>query len=126
MTWRLELNNPSYNTAREGKMPRKKATRDPHICPSCGTKVEKPVKTWQLVSPLPDAYGRITITIMGSFRCPNCGESWRTVISKVKAGDRGIEVEGARGRKKLEAEKPPRREGEIIEIDIDDIDEEEL
>jgi hypothetical protein len=45
-------------------MPRKKQS-EPDVCPNCGTKVDKPTKTWQLVSPLPDAYGRITITVMG-------------------------------------------------------------
>jgi predicted molibdopterin-dependent oxidoreductase YjgC len=29
------------------------------VCPRCGTRVEEPVKTWTLVSPLPDKKGRI-------------------------------------------------------------------
>ncbi len=94
----------------------------------CGTRVEKPVKTWQLVAPMPDRYGRITITIMGVFECPNCGHRWRTVISKIKTGGGEVEVETAKGRKKLGTSKPkeaPKRVGQIIEIDLDELDEEE-
>jgi len=92
-------------------LPRK---RDPFVCPKCGTRVEEPVKTWTLVSPFPDKYGRITVTVMGSFRCPNCGYSWRSVIKKLKTG--GDEEAARRG----EEEKP--EPGTIIEIDLDDLD----
>jgi len=101
-------------------MPKRK---DVYICPKCGTRVEKPVKTWQLISPLPDSKGRITITVMGSFVCPNCGYKWRGVISKLKVGGKTVEIEGARGAKSIEAEEEER--AEIIEIDIDELDEEE-
>jgi len=95
-----------------------------NICPMCGTKAE-PYKTWQLVSPLPDAQGRITITIMGMFECPNCGHKWRGVVSKIKAGGSGVEVEGARGKKVL-GEKPGReRKAKIIEIEVNFEKEEE-
>ncbi len=93
-------------------MPRRK---DPYVCPKCGTRVQEPVKTWTIVSPLPDKYGRITITIMASFVCPNCGYKWRAPIKKIKTG--GEEGEG-RGKKE---EKP--EPGTIIEIDLDDLDE---
>ena len=98
-------------------MPRRRQ-RDPYVCPVCGTRVE-PKKTWQLVSPFPDSKGRITITVMGSFECPNCGHKWRAVISKIKVGSESVEVEGAKG-KLAESRKEEKREGEIIEIDIDE------
>ena len=104
-------------------MPRGK--KDPYVCPKCGTRTE-PSKTWQLVSPFPDAKGRITITVMGSFVCPECGHRWRGVVSKIKVGGSEVEVESGKGAKaeiKSEKEKEERR-GEIIEIDIDDLDEE--
>ncbi|ABM80762.1 hypothetical protein [Hyperthermus butylicus] len=99
-------------------MPRK---RDPYVCPRCGTRTE-PAKTWQLVSPFPDSRGRITITVMGSFVCPNCGHRWRAVVSKIKVGGDQVEVEtgsGAKARLAGEKEKEERR-GEVIEIDIDE------
>jgi len=105
-------------------MPRRK--RDPYVCPKCGTRTE-PSRTWQLVSPFPDAKGRITITVMGSFVCPECGHRWRAVVSKIKAGGSEVEVEsgkGARAAIKSSREKEERR-GEIIEIDIDNVDEED-
>lgn len=105
-------------------MPRRK--RDPNICPMCGTKVEKPYKTWQLVAPMPDAYGRITITVMGMFECPSCGHKWRAVISKIKTGGGEVEVETTKGKKKLGTKQPvAKRQGQIIEIDLDELDEEE-
>ena len=93
-------------------MPRKK---DPYVCPRCGTRVQEPAKTWTIVSPLPDKYGRITITIMASFVCPNCGYKWRAPIQKIKTGGE----EGEKGREKEEKPEP----GTIIEIDLDDLDE---
>ncbi len=105
-------------------MPKK---HPPNICPYCGEKVEKPYKTWQLVSPLPDSRGRITITIMGMYQCSN-GHKWRAVVSKIKVGGEGeVEVEGAKGRKVLSGGKrEERREGEVFEIDLSELDEEEL
>jgi predicted RNA-binding Zn-ribbon protein involved in translation (DUF1610 family) len=88
----------------------RKKTRDPFVCPRCGTRVTEPDKTWTLVSPIPDKYGRITVTIMGSFTCPNCGYKWRAVIKKIKEG-------GA-----PPGEQAPKEEGEIIEIDLSDLD----
>lgn len=98
-----------------------KRVRDPFICPRCGARVE-PSKTWQLVSPFPDSKGRITITVMGSFVCPECGHKWRGVVSKLKVGGEEVELETGLGRKaKLGAEKKEeKREGAIFEIDIDE------
>jgi len=98
-------------------------------CPMCGTEVQ-PAKTWQLVSPLPDADGRLTITVMGSFKCPSCGYSWRGKVSVMKVGPNG-EVEFQKGKtkrrkkKKKEKEEQPRG-GTVIEIDISEIIEDEL
>jgi predicted RNA-binding Zn-ribbon protein involved in translation (DUF1610 family) len=103
-------------------MPRRQK-RDPYICPRCGARAEKPVKTWQLISPFPDAKGRITITIMGVFECPQCGYRWRTVVSKIKAGGSSVEVEGAKGRKAIEEEEENR--AYVIELDLDELDEED-
>jgi len=106
-------------------MPRKKQ-QDPYVCPTCGVRVEKPEKTWQLVSPLPDAQGRITITVMGSFVCPN-GHKWRAVISKIRAGGSGVEVEGKKGTKKVVASSEEDKDrAEVIELDLSDIDKVDL
>jgi len=87
--------------------------KDPFVCPRCGTRVKEPVKTWTVVSPLPDKYGRITVTIMGSFVCPNCGYKWRAVIKKLKTG----------GEEPGSEKKEEKEEGTIIEIDLSDLDE---
>jgi len=93
-------------------------------CPRCSTEVQ-PEKTWQLISPLPDSEGRITITIMGSFRCGNCGYRWRGVVSKIKAGGEEVEVEGAAGKKSLRSREKVKREGTVIEVDLSDLNIEE-
>ncbi len=101
--------------------------KDPYVCPECGTRVAEPKKTWQLVSPMPDSHGRITITIMGSFECPNCGHKWRAVISKIKVGGDEVEVETKNKKKKLKGSQKPkedREEGEVIELDLSDIEKE--
>ncbi len=86
--------------------------KDPLVCPKCGTRASEPVKTWTLVSPIPDRKGRITVTVMGSFVCPNCGYSWRAVVQKIKTeASEPLEEEGERS------------EGEIIEIDLSELDE---
>ncbi len=97
-------------------------------CPLCGTEVKNPEKTWQLVSPIPDAEGRVTITVMGSFRCPNCGHRWRTKVSVIKVGPSGeVEIGGRRRRKKSkEGKVKEERRGKVIEVDISKILEEEL
>ncbi|RLG83294.1 MAG: chromatin protein Cren7 [Thermoprotei archaeon] len=88
-------------------------------CPKCGTEVKEPIKTWQLVAPIPDKKGRITVTVMGVFQCPGCGYKWRGVVSKIKVGSAGIEV-GGKEIKEEEEKRPPK----IIEIDIDNLEEE--
>ncbi|UXD21433.1 Chromatin protein Cren7 [Ignicoccus pacificus DSM 13166] len=104
-------------------MVRKKRQKDPFVCPKCGTRVTEPVKTWQLVSPMPDSKGRVTITVMGSFQCPNCGHKWRGVVSKLKVGGGEVEMEVGKKKKKMESTtEPQKEEGEVIELDIDEID----
>ncbi len=98
-------------------MPKKR--RPANICPYCGTQVE-PIRTWQLTSPMPDARGRITVTVMGSFSCPECGHRWRGVISKIKIGGEDIEIETGTTRKKLSGKEKEKRQGEVFEIDIDE------
>lgn len=89
-------------------MPRRR--QKPSICPRCGADAGDPVKTWTLVSPIPDRYGRVTITVMGSFTCPSCGNNWRTVLKRIKAGEEPGEKE------------PVEREpGQIIEIDLSEL-----
>ena len=62
---------------------------------------------------------------MGSFVCPNCGYKWRAVISKIKVGGESVEIEAGRGAKaSMKSEgKEEKRQGEIIEIDIDEDEE---
>ena len=56
-------------------------------CKKCGnTSFEgvKPNKTWQMYSPMPDRDGNITITVMGSLTCPNCGKNVRGALKTIK------------------------------------------
>ncbi|MCS7128025.1 MAG: chromatin protein Cren7 [Sulfolobales archaeon] len=87
-------------------------------CPNCGTVVSEPTKTWQLVAPIPDRKGRITVTVMGAFECPNCSHKWRDVVSKLKIGETSVEVSG----REIGIEE--KREPKVIEIDLENLDEE--
>lgn len=71
-------------------MPRRAS--DPFTCPSCGTRASSPIRTWTLVSPIPDRYGRVTVTVMGAFVCENCGKTWSGPIQKFKSGGEGREA----------------------------------
>ncbi len=89
-------------------------------CPKCGRETQ-PLKTWHLTSPLPDARGRIAITIMGSFKCPSCGHGWRSRVGVVRVGgEHDVELEGGRGRS-IERGEAPEGRGKVIEVDISDI-----
>ncbi|OYT46899.1 MAG: chromatin protein Cren7 [Desulfurococcales archaeon ex4484_42] len=95
-------------------------------CPQCGTEVKQPEKTWQLISPLPDTEGRVTITVMGTFKCPNCGYRWRTKVSTLKVGPGGEVEIGGRSKRRRKKRSGEKVEGKVIEVDISDILEEEL
>ncbi len=41
-------------------------------------------KEWNMVSPMPDAQGNVTITIMASWSCPKCGKSKTGAKGKTK------------------------------------------
>ncbi len=69
----------------------KKQTRQ-NICPSCGKTAENPYKTWELIAPFPDKEMRITVTVFGMFKCPNCERSFRGIVGKVKMGAKGVEI----------------------------------
>ncbi len=91
-------------------------------CPRCGAEAQVE-RTWQVISPLPDALGRITITVLGTFRCGSCGYRWKGRVSSIKVGPEGevsLGKDGGRGRRPSE-----RREGKVIEVDLSDILEEE-
>ncbi len=96
--------------------------QESNTCPRCGTKTS-PARTWQLIAPLPDGQGRITITIMGAYECPNCGYKWRGVVSKMKVGSDSIEIEsGKKGIKLSSNEKSESfRQGNVIELDLSDV-----
>lgn len=104
-------------------MPRKGRSQEPNRCPSCGATDIKPERTWQLISPLPDARGRVTITIMGSYTCPSCGYKWRGVVSKIKAGGSDVEIESGGKGKRLDVGEENR--GIVIEIDPEELEREE-
>ncbi len=104
-------------------MPRRRREKE-LVCPKCGSRDVEVVRTWQLVSPFPDKYGRITVTVMGMVECRSCGYRWRATISKLKIGEKGVEVEGRGGKKKvLGGEEKPRRVKEIV-LDLEDLEEE--
>jgi transcription elongation factor Elf1 len=83
----------------------------PFTCPQCGARASSPIRTWTLVSPIPDKYGRVTITVMGAFICESCGKTWSSPIEKIKSGEERLEARG-------EGE---RREPEVIVIDLEEL-----
>lgn len=83
----------------------------PFTCPRCGARASSPIRTWTLVSPIPDKYGRVTITVMGAFICESCGKTWSSPIEKIKSGEERLEARG-------EGE---RREPEVIVIDLEEL-----
>ena len=70
-------------------------------CKKCGHVINPidtpPEKTWQLISPMPDKEGRVTLTIMGSFHCPMCNASVRASLKKI----RGDEIGSGKSKKEL-------------------------
>lgn len=94
-------------------MPGKSSLR----CPSCGSSDVEVTRSWTLTSPLPDAHGRITVTVMGVMKCRSCGHTWKGVVGKMKVGG-----EGGGPRKEEEGEE---RRGKEIVLDLDEIMKEE-
>lgn len=60
-------------------------------CSNCGNMINPrdtpPGKTWNMISPLPDKLGRVTLTIMGSFTCPQCHKNLKVAMQKIKSDD---------------------------------------
>ena len=58
-------------------------------CKNCGQVINPtetpPSTTWNLISPLPDKQGRVTLTVMGSFTCPRCGKNVKAAMKKIKS-----------------------------------------
>ncbi len=71
----------------------KKGKKKRITCKKCGCIINPienpPSKTWQLISPMPDKEGRVTLTIMGSFKCPDCGAAVRAAMKKIKGDEIG-------------------------------------
>jgi hypothetical protein len=73
------------------KKPAKQAKMKDIVCKGkggCGYSF-KPVdvktnKEWTLVSPMPDKNGQVTITIMATWNCPECGKSITGALGKTK------------------------------------------
>jgi len=83
-------------------------------CPKCSSSNIEVLRTWQLTSPLPDKYGRVTVTVMGVMKCRSCGHQWRGVVSKIKVGGESVVI----GDKEIGGGE--RRVKEIV-LDLDEI-----
>ena len=68
-----------------------KGVKNAYRCNSCGylinPKETPPNKTWNMISPMPDKMGRVTLTIMGSFTCPKCSKNVKIAMQKIKSAD---------------------------------------
>ena len=68
-----------------------KSAKNAYRCNSCGyiinPKETPPNKTWNMISPMPDKMGRVTLTIMGSFTCPKCSKNVKLAMQKIKSAD---------------------------------------
>ncbi|MHA1990456.1 MAG: winged helix-turn-helix transcriptional regulator [Candidatus Hodarchaeales archaeon] len=75
-------------TTRKGKS---KGPKSKFRCSSCSFQINPketpPNKTWNMIAPMPDKMGRVTLTIMGSFTCPNCSKNLRVALQKIKSDD---------------------------------------
>lgn len=75
------------------KKKKRKVKEKKIMCKKCSTVIDPvktpPKKTWQLVSPMPDKNGNVTLTMMGSFTCPNpdCGKSVLAAMAKIKGDE---------------------------------------
>ena len=82
-----ETEETNEKPTKKGK--KSKQSKDKLRCTQCAYKINPvetpPNKTWNMISPLPDKMGRVTLTIMGSFTCPKCGKSLRIAMQKIKS-----------------------------------------
>jgi transcription initiation factor TFIIIB Brf1 subunit/transcription initiation factor TFIIB len=66
----------------------KKSKRKKIVCKECGTSWfpdEVPTnKEWTRVAPMPDSEGRVTVMMMATWSCPNCGKSKMGLKAKFK------------------------------------------
>ena len=46
----------------------------------------KPDSTWEMIAPMPDKDGNITVTVMAVWTCPQCGSKIKGALSKIKVG----------------------------------------
>ena len=53
------------------------------VCPTCGTEVNKPTKTWSMVG-RPSRKGERFKLTLGLFTCPKCKKRFRSVVGKEK------------------------------------------
>ena len=53
------------------------------VCPTCGTEVTKPTKTWSMVGKPSKRGERFKLTL-GLFTCPKCEKRFRKVVGKEK------------------------------------------
>ncbi len=71
----------------------KKIKVKPVKCKKCGHSFmpheAQPKKQWTLVSPMPDKDGNVTITMMASWDCPNCGKNITGSMGKTKGDQTG-------------------------------------
>ena len=90
-----EEDTEDYLEDEEPKAPKKssggKGAKNAYRCNSCGyiinPKETPPNKTWNMISPMPDKMGRVTLTIMGSFTCPKCSKNVKLAMQKIKSAD---------------------------------------
>ena len=62
------------------------------LCKQCGSAFSsirdvKIIKTWHMVSPIPDKQGRLSINVMAVWECPICGARNRGKISTIRTDE---------------------------------------
>jgi len=64
-------------------------------CPTCGTEVASPLKTWSMVGRPSKTGERFKLTL-GLFKCPRCERKFRAVLGKKRITLKGIvrEIKG--------------------------------
>jgi len=64
-------------------------------CPTCGTEVASPLKTWSMVGRPSKTGERFKLTL-GLFKCPRCERKFRAVLGKERITIKGIikEIKG--------------------------------